>query len=106
LRRIRFNDPETGKTLMIKQFFGASENAVKTQIWIAVSVYVLVAIVRKKPNLDVSLYTLLQVLSLTLFEKMPLQQAFPGDEYTSDNDRIGNQLNLFRILPDSSDPLS
>ena len=86
---------------MIKQFFGASENAVKTQIWIAVSVYVQVAIVRKKLNLDVSLYTLLQVLSLTLFEKMPLQQAFPGDEYTSDNDRIGNQLNLFRILPDA-----
>ena len=91
---------------MIKQFFGASENAVKTQIWIAVSVYVLVAIVRKKPNLDVSLYTLLQVLSLTLFEKMPLQQAFPGDEHTLDNDSIGNQLNLCRILPDSSDPLS
>ena len=57
----------------------------------------LVAIVRKKLNLNVSLYTLLQVLSLTLFEKMPLQQAFPGDEYTSDNDSIGNQLNLFSI---------
>ena len=132
LRRVRFNDPETGKTLVfltnqmtlpagiicvlyksrwqvelffkwikqhlrIKQFFGTSENAVKTQIWIAVSVYVLVAIVRKKLNLDVSLYTLLQVLSLTLFEKMPLQQAFQDDGYISDNLEIGNQLNLFSI---------
>ena len=132
LRRVRFNDPEAGKTLVfltnqmilpaaticalyknrwqvelffkwikqhlrIKQFFGTSENAVKTQIWIAVSVYVLVAIVRKKLNLDVSLYTLLQVLSLTLFEKMPLQQAFQDDGYISDNIDIGNQLNLFSI---------
>ena len=132
LRRVRFKDPETGKTLVfltnqmslpaaticalyksrwqvelffkwikqhlrIKQFFGTSENAVKTQIWIAVSVYVLVAIVRKKLNLDVSLYTLLQVLSLTLFEKMPLQQAFQDDGYTSDNGEIDNQLNLFAI---------
>lgn len=83
--------------LRIKQFFGTSENAVKTQIWIAVSVYVLVAIIRKKLNIDASLYTLLQVLSLTLFEKMPLQQAFPGDDYTSDNGSISNQLNLFVI---------
>ena len=81
--------------LRIKQFFGTSENAVKTQIWIAVSVYVLVAIVRKKLNLDVSLYTLLQVLSLTLFEKMPLQQAFPDNDYTSDSGSTSNQLNLF-----------
>jgi hypothetical protein len=83
--------------LRIKQFFGTSENAVKTQIWIAVSVYVLVAIVRKKLNLDVSLYTLLQVLSLTLFEKMPLQQAFPDGEYSSESLGISNQLNLFTI---------
>jgi hypothetical protein len=62
------------------QFFGKSENAVKTQIWMAVSVYVLLAIVRKKLNLNVSLYTLLEVLSVTLFEKLPLQQAFPGDD--------------------------
>ncbi|MEI2422008.1 transposase, partial [Arthrospira platensis SPKY2] len=61
--------------LRIKRFFGTSENAVKSQIWIAVSVYVLVAIVKKRLNLDASLYTLLQILSLTLFEKMPLQQA-------------------------------
>ena len=61
------------------------------------SVYVLVAIVRKKLNLDVSLYTLLQVLSLTLFEKMPLQQAFPDDDYTSDSGSTSNQLNLFEL---------
>ncbi|GAB1393410.1 hypothetical protein MASR1M60_15730 [Rhodocyclaceae bacterium] len=130
LRRIRFKDPETGKTLIfltnqmtlpaaticalyknrwrvelffkwikqhlrIKRFFGTSENAVKTQIWIAVSVYVLVAIVRKRLAIDASLYTLLQILSVTLFEKMPLQQAFPGGASRSDNHSINNQLNLF-----------
>ena len=66
--------------LRIKQFYGTSENAVKTQIWIAVSVYVLVAIVKKRLDLDASLYTLLQILSVTLFEKMPLHQALAGDE--------------------------
>jgi hypothetical protein len=83
--------------LRIKQFFGTSENAVKTQIWIAVSVYVLVAIIKKRLNLDASLYTLLQILSVTLFEKMPLQQAFPDDDYTSEKSSISNQLNLFNI---------
>ena len=62
------------------------------------SVYVLVAIVRKKLNLDVSLYTLLQVLSLTLFEKMPLQQAFPDDRYKSEQNQINNQLNLLDFM--------
>ena len=61
--------------LRIKQFFGTSENAVKTQIWIAVSVYVLVALVKKRLKLEASLYTLLQVLSVTVFEKLPLDQA-------------------------------
>ncbi len=61
--------------LRITQFYGTSENAVKTQIWIAVSVYVLVAIVRKRLRLEASLYTLLQVFSLTVFEKMPIQSA-------------------------------
>ena len=75
--------------LRIKQFYGTSENAVKTQIWIAVSVYVLVAIVKKRLKLDASLYTLLQVLSVTLFEKMPMQQAFPGSDY---NIRTGQRL--------------
>lgn len=67
--------------LRIKSFFGTSENAVKSQIWIVVSVYVLVAIVKKRLGLDASLYTLLQIFSLTLFEKMPIQQAFAGNDY-------------------------
>ena len=118
LRRIRFKDPETGKTLVfltnnftlpaiticalykrrwqvelffkwikqhlrIKKFYGNSENAVKSQIWIAMSVYVLVAIVRKRLNLGASMHTLLQILSLTLFEKMPLQEAFMHKECIS-----------------------
>jgi len=130
LRRIRFKDPETGKTLVfltnnfalpaaticalykarwqvelffkwikqhlrIKKFYGNTENAVKSQIWIAVSVYVLVAIVKKRLNLDASLYTLLQILSVTLFEKMPLQQAFPGSDYKSEQGDDCNQMNLF-----------
>jgi transposase len=130
LRRIRFRDAETGKTLVfltnqvtlpalticalyksrwqvelffkwikqhlrIKQFYGTSENAVKTQIWIAVSVYVLVAIVRKRLRLEASLYTLLQVLSVTVFEKMPIQSvlsATPDGSVAATDD---NQLNLF-----------
>ena len=132
LRRIRFKDPETGKTLVfltnnfifpaaticalykrrwqvelffkwikqhlrIKKFYGNSENAVKSQIWIAMLVYVLVAIVKKRLNLDASLYTLLQILSLTLFEKMPLQQAFPGSDYKSEQGNDCNQMNLFEF---------
>jgi IS4 transposase len=61
--------------LRIKSFYGTSENAVKTQIWIAVSVYVLVAIIRKRMGLEASLYQILQILSLTLFETMPILQA-------------------------------
>ena len=68
-RRIKQN-------LRIKSFYGTSENAVKTQIWIAVSVYVLIAIVKKRLNLELPLYTFLQILSVAAFEKMPLQQAF------------------------------
>ena len=79
----------------IKKFYGNSENAVKSQIWIAVSVYVLVAIVKKRLNLDASLYTLLQILSVTLFEKMPLQQAFPGNDCAIPDRTPCNQLNLF-----------
>lgn len=132
LRRIRFKDAESGKTLVfltnqmtlpaaticalyksrwqvelffkwikqhlrIKRFFGTSENAVKTQIWIAVSVYVLVAIVKKRLHLDASLYTLLQILSVTLFEKMPVQQAFPADGNTVVEGELPSQLNLFTI---------
>jgi hypothetical protein len=130
LRRIRFKDPESGKTLVfltndfqltalticalyksrwqvelffkwikqhlrIKQFYGTSENAVKTQIWIAVSVYVLVAIVKKKLDLDASLYTLLQILSVSVFEKTQLQQAFAGSGDISEQNDSSNQLNLF-----------
>ena len=129
LRRIRFKDPETGKTLVfitnqrtlpaaticalyksrwqvelffkwikqhlrIKTFFGTSENAVKTQIWIEVSVYVLVAIVKKRLRLDASLHTLLQILSLTLFEKMPILQAFSQVPAAFDDLADGNQLKL------------
>jgi len=81
--------------LRIKQFYGTSENAVKSQIWIAISVYVLVAIVKKRLNLDASLYTLLQILSVTLFEKMAIYQALTGTDYRSQNDTQCNQLNLF-----------
>ena len=81
--------------LRIKKFYGTSENAVKSQIWIAVSVYVLVAIVKKRLNLDASLYTLLQIFSLTLFEKMPIQQAFAGNDTLQNQDENNNQLNLF-----------
>jgi hypothetical protein len=130
LRRIRFKDPESGKTLVfltnnftlpaaticalykarwqvelffkwikqhlrIKKFYGTSENAVKSQIWIAVSVYVLVAIVKKRLKLDASLYTLLQIFSLTLFEKMPIQQAFSGNDSIQNPGENTNQLNLF-----------
>jgi IS4 transposase len=81
--------------LRIKSFYGTSENAVRTQIWIAVSVYVLVAIVRKRLNLEASLYQLLQVLSVTLFEKTPILQALQLDNSEYDLDNSGNQLNLF-----------
>lgn len=130
LRRIRFKDPETTKTLVfltnnftlpspticalyksrwqvelffkwikqhlrIKCFYGTSENAVKSQIWIAVSVYVLVAIIKKQLNLDASLYTLLQILSVTLFEKIPIQQALQAIGNRSNEPHAYNQLNLF-----------
>jgi hypothetical protein len=130
LRRVRFRDPKTGKTLVfltnmtaqpalticdlyksrwqvelffkwikqhlrIKAFYGTSENAVKTQIWIAVSVYVLVAIIRKRLRLDASLYTLMQVFSVTVFEKASIEsvilQTADGSERVMDD----NQLNLF-----------
>jgi hypothetical protein len=130
LRRIRYNDPETGKrlafltnhfgipalsvcalyknrwqvelffkwikqNLRIKRFYGTSENAVKSQIWIAVSVYVTIAIVKKRLHLEASLQTLLQILSVTVFEKMPLQQALTPDRPHSESLTPTNQLNLF-----------
>jgi len=130
LRRIRFKDPETGKTLVfltnntalpaltiaalyksrwqvelffkwikqhlrIKRFIGNSENAVKTQIWCAISTYVLVAIVKKELQLDASLYSLLQILSVSVFEKTQLSQAFAGSGQFQDQTDFSNQLNLF-----------
>src|SRR5215475_6655472 len=130
LRRVRFKDPESGKTLVfltnntilpaltiaalyksrwqvelffkwikqhlrIKRFLGTSESAVKTQIWIAVSVYVLVAIVKRRLRLEASLYTLLQVLSVTIFEKMPIQTALSSEATRCDSAIPANQLNLF-----------
>jgi IS4 transposase len=81
--------------LRIKVFFGTSANAVKTQIWIAVSVYVLVAIVRKRMSLDSSLYQILQILSLTLFEKTPILQALQASDSQEEFLDPGNQLILF-----------
>ena len=130
LRRIRFRDPETGKTLVfltnqttlpasticdlyksrwkvelffkwikqhlrIKRFYGTSENAVKTQIWIAVSVYVLVAIVRKRLNIEASLYTLMQVFSVAIFEKVAIKTAFLPNAYDFDRNIENKQFNLF-----------
>ena len=130
LRRIRFKDPETGKTLVfltnntalpaltiaalyksrwqvelffkwikqhlrIKRFIGNSENAVKTQIWCAVSTYVLIAIVKKELQLDASLYSLLQILSVSVFEKTQLSQAFAGSGQLPEQTDFYNQLNLF-----------
>ena len=81
--------------LRIKSFFGTSHNAVKTQIWIAVSVYVLVAIIKKRLNCQASLYTILQILSLTLFEKTSLNQLLTQCETNMDTAASPNQLNLF-----------
>jgi Domain of unknown function (DUF4372)/Transposase DDE domain len=130
LRRVRYRDPDTGKTLIfltnnfqlpprtiadlyrcrwqielffkwikqhlrIKTFFGNTENAVKTQIWIAVCVYVLIAIVKKRLALDATLYTILQMVSVTAFEKMPLDQLLNIGANAKQLDTENNQLNLF-----------
>ena len=84
--------------LRIKSFFGTSENAVKSQIWIAISVYVLVAIVKKRLDLKTDLYTILQILSLTLFEKTSLKQLLSNVSYITENKEIDNQLKLFNNL--------
>ena len=84
--------------LRIKSFFGTSENAVKTQIWIAITVYVLVAIIKKRLNIDISLYTILQILSVTLFEKTPLIQLVTNYDYKNYlkiRNNMPNQLTLF-----------
>jgi hypothetical protein len=81
--------------LRIQRFYGATENAVKTQIWIAISVYVLVDIVKKQLNTGASLYTILQILSLTLFEKTPIDQLVKNEEVKMNTSENYNQLNLF-----------
>ncbi len=83
--------------LRIKAFYGTSENAVKTQLWIAISVYLLVAIVKKRLELPGSLYTFLQVISVTLFEKMPISQVLQQKDYTSSLMNNRNQLILFNF---------
>jgi hypothetical protein len=87
------------QNLRIKRFFGTSENAVKTQIWIAVSVYVLIAILKKRLALEASLYTLLQVLSVNIFERIPLNQLLTEVETNMEPEEIANQLNLFEKFP-------
>lgn len=81
--------------LRIKSFYGTSENAVKTQIWIAIAVYVLVAIVKKRLNLNITLYTFLQILSVTLFEKVPILQLVTNTDSSTMEQPFSNQLNLF-----------
>ena len=83
--------------LRVKAFYGTSENAVKTQIWIAVSIYVLVAIVRKRLGLEASLFEILQILSVTLFEKTPILRALQASDFKNDHDDSGNQLLLLDL---------
>ena len=87
--------PQDRRRLAEKRFELKPENAVKTQIWIAVSVYVLVAIVRKRLGLEASLYQILQILSLTLFEKVPILQALQPSDSQNESDQDPNQLILF-----------
>jgi len=81
--------------LRIKAFYGTTENAVKTQIWIAITVYVLVAIVKKQMKLEPSLYTILQILSVAVFEKTPLDRALASTDRIDQNYSTPNQLQLF-----------
>ncbi len=83
--------------LRIKSFFGTSENAVKTQVWIAISVYVLVAIIKKRLKLEPSLYTILQILSVTMFEKTSIYQVFTETDFVNEDAQNDNQLKLFNL---------
>jgi IS4 transposase len=83
------------QNLRIKSFYGTSENAVKSQIWIAISVYVLIAIVKKKLKLEQSLYTILQILSVIIFEQTPFLSAFQPDNYNFSEGESHKQLTLF-----------
>ncbi|MCK5783440.1 MAG: transposase [Desulfobacterales bacterium] len=83
----------------IKNFYGTSENAVKTQIWIAVSTYVLIAIMKKRLKINLSLYTILQILSISLFEKMPIYQALTDSGYSTNIVSSQKQLKFCIFLP-------
>jgi hypothetical protein len=83
--------------LRIKSFYGNSFNAVKTQVWIAISTFVLLAIIKKQLKIDVSLYTFLKVISISIFEKTPIFQLFQNQNYTNDNCVNSNQLFLFNL---------
>jgi len=83
--------------LRIKAFYGTSENAVKTQIWIAISVYVWVAIIKKRLQLDASLYTILQILSVTAFEQVPIMKVLTNSDCDSDEPDFDNQLLLIEL---------
>jgi len=85
------------QNLRIKTFYGTSENAVKTQIWIAITIYVLAAIVKKRLSLDIPLYSFLQILSVTVFEKTPLNQLVTDSETLSESVDSCNQLLLFNL---------
>lgn len=81
--------------LKIKKFWGESENAVKTQIWIAVCTYLIVAIVKKQLKSDLNLYNILQILSVSLFDKTPVNQLLTNVDLHSQNEPVHNQLNIF-----------
>ncbi|MFC1643515.1 IS4 family transposase [Chlamydiota bacterium] len=83
--------------LRIKSFYGTSENAVKTQIWIAISVYVLIAIIKKRLDIQLNLYTMLQIFSVSIFEKVPLLELLTDYEYKNESCDIHNQLKLFNL---------
>lgn len=83
--------------LKIKAFFGTSPNAVKTQIWIAISVYVLIAIIRKNLNIDMSLYKILQIFSVSLFEKVPINLLLTETKSQNSEGCSSNQLNLWNL---------
>ena len=87
----------SSSTCASRPFFGTSENAVRTQIWIAISIYVLVAIAKKRLGLNASLFQILQVVSVTLFEKTPILRAFQHADSEDELDPHANQLNLFNL---------
>jgi hypothetical protein len=132
IRRVRYTDKETGKSLTfltnnmlvpaetvallyknrwhvelffkwikqhlrVKRFFGYNENAVKSQLWIAVGVYALIALLKARLSLSQTYYEILQILSVTVFEKTPSISLFAGENYTSDIDNNHNQLTLFDL---------